>query len=106
MEPRGGDTSELIEAKQGCSEEWQPGECPHCGADAREFRCWDCGGEGFHDNSDDLEWPTTDECETCNGKGGWTFCPTCDKSYDFGYSRILLDKGITQDVASPEDGSK
>jgi DnaJ-class molecular chaperone len=66
-------------------EDWTPTDCPQCGASAKHYDCWNCGGEGFHEVYElDPMWyepGETEPCETCNGDGSWIFCPTCDRSY-------------------------
>ena len=50
-----------------------------CGSDMEWIECPDCAGEGYHDDlyEQDPTWYGPDdieECETCQGKGGWYRC--------------------------------
>jgi len=54
--------------------------CAVCNKDLDWVQCWDCGGEGQHNQFDtdplwygdyDSAW---EDCETCNGHGGWKRC--------------------------------
>lgn len=72
--------------------------CEDCGAELMRDVCEDCGGEGGSGESnccDDLcnggEVPcmhgdeTEYTCGTCDGRGGWDWCPVCitkDKSQE------------------------
>ena len=61
--------------------------CPRCKCCSQDWiECWDCGGEGYHDDmweSDPL-WYDQDDietCDICDGKGGWKGClGNCDNN--------------------------
>lgn len=53
--------------------------CETCGSDTHWEDCYDCGGEGFHDDlyEEDPLWYNpgdTEDCRTCKGHGGWHLC--------------------------------
>lgn len=61
--------------------------CKKCGCCEMEWvECWNCGGEGGRDGEElmmeDPLWYSEDdfeECDICNGKGGWNVCiGNCD----------------------------
>lgn len=61
--------------------------CKKCGCCVMEWvECWNCGGEGGRDGEElmmeDPLWYSEDdfeECDVCNGKGGWNVCiGNCD----------------------------
>ena len=52
-----------------------------CGNHMEWAECWDCGGEGYHDDlyEQDPLWYDQDDietCSTCQGKGGHWYCPS------------------------------
>lgn len=58
--------------------------CTKCGSqDITWKHCWDCGGEGtldLHELDANYYLPgETDDCDTCDGNGGWWHCHTCDR---------------------------
>jgi hypothetical protein len=61
--------------------------CPKCGNDMEWADCWmiDCE-EGTYDlyEEDPIFYSPGDRasCTECGGKGGWLYCPNCEKSPD------------------------
>lgn len=58
--------------------------CEKCGCSLQVETCWQCGGAGgWHDCGDDTccclnpDEDLNDECDICNGKGEYSFCPKC-----------------------------
>lgn len=51
--------------------------CPICGASLEWEDCWDCGGDGYIDETeyDPLEGDDDMPCPTCHAEGGWHVCP-------------------------------
>ena len=45
--------------------------CARCGSSVEWHNCSDCDGTGNRDADDDF---SNDECEVCDGKGGWWAC--------------------------------
>jgi hypothetical protein len=58
--------------------------CKKCGNEMQWADCWmiDCE-DGWYDMSEqdciNYEPGTYAKCETCEGHGGWCYCPQCDK---------------------------
>jgi hypothetical protein len=52
--------------------------CERCGEGTDWEDCYQCGGEGLHDDyEDDPLWyepGDTSTCDICEGKGGWIKC--------------------------------
>ena len=55
--------------------------CAKCGGELTWEECWECGGDGEYDAYDiDPNWYLPgeyEECDTCDGEGGWLKCPYC-----------------------------
>lgn len=56
--------------------------CLKCGGFMDWVDCHACGGDGIHElYDDDPLWYDEDDvepCETCDGRGGWRVCLTCN----------------------------
>lgn len=51
--------------------------CPNCNNSTLEYvTCLRCHGDGVLDNSHDY-----DDCPSCDGHGGWVYCPNCKRCY-------------------------
>ena len=68
-------------AEHGRSPNCPQGEIPWCicGRGMHWVDCWDCGGEGYHDDlyEQDPLWYDEDDieiCSTCHGKSGYWIC--------------------------------
>jgi len=53
--------------------------CPLCGSSMEWLRCWNCNGDGFHDDLHEVDpgWydeDDTKQCDVCEGVGGWLVC--------------------------------
>jgi DnaJ-class molecular chaperone len=55
--------------------------CDECGGYLEFEDCPECGGEGFVEHMGDAEepWDSLDDCEMCDGVGGWLFCRNAEK---------------------------
>lgn len=55
--------------------------CAKCGSSMMWIECWSCGGDGEHELYDeDPLWydeDDTEECDICDGAGGWKACMSC-----------------------------
>ncbi len=55
--------------------------CSECGNGREWIDCWMCGGAGYIESyEDDPMWyrpGQTDDCEVCDGAGGWYYCHSC-----------------------------
>jgi|KBSMisStaDraftv2_1062788.scaffolds.fasta_scaffold136889_6 hypothetical protein len=61
--------------------------CKKCGTELEWANCWQVGCEdGTYDlYEDDPIYYSPGQrasCEECDGKGGWLYCPTCERSAD------------------------
>lgn len=63
------------------SDEYGP-DCPKCGAEMDWEECEECDGEGgwYPHEISPIEYPDPDElspCQICDGAGGWWRCGAC-----------------------------
>jgi len=79
--------------------------CPECGDATDWLPCWNCGGEGFHEDLHEMDplWYDPDEtepCYECKEKGGWWRWLVC--TYSNVGERILdpfMGSGSTGEAA-------
>jgi hypothetical protein len=61
--------------------------CPKCQQETDWLRCWNCSGQGYHDDlyAQDPFWydpGDTETCDVCEGKAGWWRCWDCEEAFD------------------------
>lgn len=49
-------------------------QCARCGSSVEFLKCYNCGGEGEFDDTDDENWPVFRNCDACHGTGGDLHC--------------------------------
>lgn len=81
--------------------EWDNSEemCPKCGTELFLIDCSECDESGcsHHDCGEDvcvcLNKENNITCGNCDGMGGWYWCNTCKKNFDY----VEIQKGDGKD---------